>query len=135
MTAPKDHFTLLIVEDDDSIRLSLKHFFENENFLVFTAENGIEALAKLKILTVAEHPDLILTDITMPYDGQMLIQTLEESELLKDIPIVPMSANNLSHISGKKVLPKPFELQEVLDAVLGTIKKDRKDRHLDDPRA
>ncbi len=63
--------TILIVDDDKSIRYSLKRMTE-ENFSVFTAQNGEEALNQFR-----EHsPDLVIMDIKMP--GQNGIDVLKQ---------------------------------------------------------
>ncbi|MBS3905768.1 MAG: sigma-54-dependent Fis family transcriptional regulator [Syntrophaceae bacterium] len=67
--------TILIVDDDKSIRYSLKRMLE-ENFSVLTAQNGEEALARVKEST----PDLIIMDIKMPGRSGM--------EILKEIKSV-----------------------------------------------
>ncbi|MGA2465249.1 MAG: sigma-54 dependent transcriptional regulator [Thermodesulfobacteriota bacterium] len=53
--------TILIVDDDKSIRYSLKRMLE-ENFSVITAQNGEEALDRVR----ENPPDLIIMDIKMP---------------------------------------------------------------------
>jgi nitrogen regulation protein NR(I) len=67
--------TILIVDDDKSIRYSLKRMLE-ENFSVLTAKNGDEALARMKEST----PDLIIMDIKMP--GRSGIEVLKEIKLI-----------------------------------------------------
>jgi len=67
--------TILIVDDDKSIRYSLKRMLE-ENFSVLTAQNGDEALSRLK----ESLPDLILMDIKMP--GRSGIEVLKEIKLI-----------------------------------------------------
>ena len=67
--------TILIVDDDKSIRYSLKRMLE-ENFSVLTAQNGDEALARVKEST----PDLIIMDIKMP--GRSGIEVLKEIKLI-----------------------------------------------------
>lgn len=127
----KTRFTVLIAEDDDSIRPTLKHLLEYEGFLVFEAENGVEALEKIKILALGDAPDLILTDIQMPFDGQTLIENLKTKPELGGIPIIPMSSAGVSEISGKKVIAKPFDLHHLIDLIRNTIKQDRQARRKD----
>ena len=67
--------TILIVDDDKSIRYSLKRMLE-ENFSVLTAQNGDEALARVKEST----PDLVIMDIKMP--GRSGIEVLKEIKLI-----------------------------------------------------
>ena len=54
--------TILIIDDEVSIRESLKSFFEDEDYLVFTAEDGDEGLH----IYFNEKIDLVLTDLRMP---------------------------------------------------------------------
>jgi nitrogen regulation protein NR(I) len=63
--------TLLIVDDDKSIRYSLKRMLEGV-FTVLTAQNGEEALQQIKEIS----PDLIIMDIKMP--GRTGIEVLKE---------------------------------------------------------
>ena len=52
---------LLIVDDEPDIVTMLKNFFEINGYNVFTATNGLEAIAQAE-----KQPDLILLDINMP---------------------------------------------------------------------
>ena len=54
--------SILIVDDEPSIRQSLSGLLSDEGFEVLTAANGYEAL---KIVDT-EYPDLVLLDIWMP---------------------------------------------------------------------
>ena len=62
---------ILIVDDEDTLRMTMKARMEVAGFVVQTAENGEEALAKMK-----EHEfDVVLMDIKMP--GMGGIETLK----------------------------------------------------------
>src|SRR4030043_1267487 len=63
--------TLLIVDDDKSIRYSLKRMMEN-HYAILTAQNGEEALTRFR----ENHPDLVIMDIKMP--GRSGIEILRE---------------------------------------------------------
>jgi len=63
--------TILIVDDDKSIRYSLKRMMEN-HYAIVTAQNGEEALARFR----EDHPDLVIMDIKMP--GRSGIEVLKE---------------------------------------------------------
>jgi nitrogen regulation protein NR(I) len=67
--------TILIVDDDKSIRYSLKRMME-EKYSILTAQNGEEALERVK----ESSPDLILMDIKMP--GRSGIDVLREIKLI-----------------------------------------------------
>jgi CheY-like chemotaxis protein len=78
---------LLIVDDEENIRMLFKEELEDEGYEVDTAANGYEALAKFKNGTY----DLIILDIKMP--GMDGIQVLNEiKNMNKDQPVVLCSA-------------------------------------------
>jgi len=82
---------ILIIEDDASQRIILRRVLEKYfSADVIEAKNGIEGLLLMKNI----HPDLIILDIMMPLmNGEELLMRLRNSELLKDIPVVILSAN------------------------------------------
>ena len=69
--------TILIVEDEDTLRNVLREKLEKENFAVLEAKNGQEGLD----LALAKKPDLILLDIVMPVmDGLTMAKKIREEE-------------------------------------------------------
>jgi len=82
---------ILVVDDNKVILKILSHLFESENYLVITAENGLEALK----LTSQEKPDLIITDYLMPeMDGLTLIKKLKSQLTTRYIPIIMLTAKD-----------------------------------------
>src|SRR4030043_1806539 len=75
--------TILIVDDDKSIRYSLKRMLE-ENFSVITAQNGEEALDRVR----ENPPDLIIMDLKMP--GRNGIDVLKEIKSIDPKSLVIM---------------------------------------------
>lgn len=77
--------TVLIVDDAAFIRTQLKQLLSQNNFhVVGEAQNGIEALAKIRELK----PDIVTLDITMPdMDG---IKCMEEINKMEEKPSVVM---------------------------------------------
>jgi CheY-like chemotaxis protein len=63
---------ILLVDDEEHIRLLFQEELEEEGYLIDVASNGLEALAKVK----SDHFDLVILDIKMP--GMDGIQTLNE---------------------------------------------------------
>ena len=79
--------TILVVDDEEHIRLLFKEELEDEGYAVDLASNGLEALEKLK------HSDygVVVLDIKMP--GMDGIQTLAEiKKINKDQPVILCSA-------------------------------------------
>ena len=78
---------ILIVDDEESIRLLYKEELEEEGFVVEVAKDGEEALKQLSLFK----PDLITLDIKMP--GMNGIETLKRiREMERQLPIIMCSA-------------------------------------------
>ena len=109
--------SILIVEDDESIRETFKLALEIKGYTVFTASNGkegIEALPKMP------RPCLILLDLMMPVmDGWGFIDALEEDIRLAGIPVVVITAfsEKSKSIKAKKVIKKPVDLDTLFTVV------------------
>src|SRR3990172_4920805 len=108
--------TILIVDDEESIRTSLRGALEDEGFDVITAEDGNKGIA----MASDELPDLILLDIWMSgIDG---IETLNRLQrLLPKIPIVMMSGHGNIEVAVKATrlgaydfIEKPLSLEKVM---------------------
>ncbi len=80
--------SILVVDDEGSIRRTLREILEYEGFAVEEAENGQEALEKLK----ASPYDLVLLDVKMPgIDGMEVLHAI--SEKMPDQPVVMISGH------------------------------------------
>ncbi len=79
----------ILVADDDPIILNFLHsLLKDKGYEVITAEDGERALE----MALIYHPDIIVTDIVMPYrDGFDLIKVLRKESKLKNTPIVILS--------------------------------------------
>ena len=110
--------TILIVEDDESIRETLKLALEFEGYEVRTAENGHEGL---KILPKIPKPCLILLDLMMPVmNGWDFAAALDKDVFLAPIPIVVVTAfgdkaKTLNQASS--VIKKPVNLELLFKTV------------------
>ena len=68
---------ILVVDDDKNTRRLYKAVLESENYTVYTAENGEEALGSMD----REHIDLVVLDVMMPkMDGYEFTKVLRESQ-------------------------------------------------------
>ncbi len=76
---------VLIVDDNKSNSYLLESLLKPRHFEVATAENGEDALAKVRL----HPPELIVSDILMPVmDGYALCRTLKSDDTLRHIPFV-----------------------------------------------
>ncbi len=82
---------ILVVDDNLVVLKLLRHLLESQDYLVITAQNGVEALK----LARTEAPDIIVTDYVMPeMDGVALIKRLKGQKETRDIPIMMLTAKN-----------------------------------------
>lgn len=114
---------ILVVDDEESIRISLRGIFEDEGYQVLDAENGADALDLIR----EEVPDLVLLDIWMPgIDG---IQTLGQiKNLYPDLTVVMMSGHGTIETAVKATrtgafdfIEKPFSLDKVLITIANAL--------------
>ena len=109
-------FRILVVDDNKHTRRLFKAVLENENYTVFTAENGIDALRVMD----EEHIDLVVLDIMMPkMDGYEFTKILRENQ--NNLPILMVSAKQLPEDKKKGFLvgtddymTKPVDEDEML---------------------
>ena len=120
-------FQIMVVDDDRNTRTLLKAVLEAENYTVFTAENGVDALDVMD----AHHIDLEVLDIMMPkMDGYQFTRTLRESN--NNLPILMVSARQLP--SDKKhgflvgtddYMTKPIDEEEMLWRIKALLRRAR----------
>lgn len=105
--------TVLVVDDEPLIRGIVAELLEDEGYAVQCAGDGVEALAVVEAAAI----DLVISDVVMPrLDGRALARRLRARQ--ERLPIVLMSANRAeSGIPGVTLVPKPFNLDQLLDAV------------------
>lgn len=83
-----DRVKILVVEDNNDMRHFLRDIL-SDTYNVITASNGKTGLEK----AVAEQPDFILTDVTMPeMDGLTMVHNIKQNKALSHIPIIVLSA-------------------------------------------
>lgn len=117
---PPQAHTILIVEDDLTIRETLGEILEDEGYHVVYAEHGQAALEHLREPPV---PALILLDLMMPVMNgwEFRARQLNDPQLSR-IPIVVVSgvSNNamrLNALQAADVLSKPIEIPRLLEVV------------------
>ncbi|MBL1274517.1 MAG: response regulator [Ectothiorhodospiraceae bacterium] len=89
IVADDELFSLLIVDDNEMNRDLLLRRLGNSGFQLSSAENGKEALDKLR----QQSFDLVLLDIMMPVlDGYETLKVMQESELMRRVPVIMITA-------------------------------------------
>ncbi len=120
--------TILVADDDQSIRTVLDQALSRANFTVRSTSNA----ATLYNWVLEGAGDLVLTDVVMPDEnGLDLLPRLKK--IRPELPVIVMSAQNtlLTAIKATErgaydYLPKPFDLKELLQVVERAISKPKK---------
>jgi DNA-binding response OmpR family regulator len=115
---------ILVVDDDDDIRLLLRELLQRAGYTVDEAENGRAALRQL----FTDAPSLVILDVSMPdMDGY---QTLERIRDLSDVPVMMLTARTqeLEKVRGLSAgaddyVAKPFGRQELLARVQALLRR------------
>ncbi len=113
--------TVLLVEDNEDNRIVYSTILQHFGYVVMEALNGEEGIAKAR----AEHPDLILMDISIPViDGWEATQVLKRDPETRGIPIIALTAHALASDREKAMevgcdsyLAKPCEPKAVVSEV------------------
>lgn len=109
-------FHILVVEDNKNTRRLMRAVLEAENYTVFTAGNGEEALEAME----TEHIDLVVLDVMMPkMDGYEFTKILRDVQ--NDLPILMVSAKHLPDerkqgflVGTDDYMTKPVDEEEML---------------------
>jgi two-component system cell cycle sensor histidine kinase/response regulator CckA len=111
------HGTIMLVEDDDPVRIFGARALRNKGYRVIEAKSGEAALARIR--NGAEKIDLLITDVVMPYmDGPSLAR--EVRALHPEMKVIFISGytedafrRHLDSGAGIDFLPKPFSLKQL----------------------
>lgn len=119
---------ILIVDDEADILELLKESFESEGYLVFTADNGRDAIKQSEI-----QPDIILLDVNMPkLDGFEVCKHIRD---FISCPIIFLTAriDDCDKVFGFGIgaddyIIKPFSIEELIARVAAHIRRDIRDK-------
>lgn len=112
---------VLVVDDEIHIIHVVAIKFRNNGYEVLTASDGSQAYE----LACSEKPDIIVTDYQMPVmTGLELIEKVRETEEIKDIPVILLTARSFAieeeqkqQLEISECLSKPFSPKELLRSV------------------
>lgn len=113
--------TILVVDDEPSIVLSLQVLMQRAGFEVRIARDGDEALRSVEAFT----PDLILLDAMMPKrDGFDVCQTLRANPAWRALPIIMLTAKSRDverqkgmALGATDYITKPFSTRDLVACV------------------
>ncbi|MFH0988626.1 MAG: response regulator [bacterium] len=113
--------TILLIDDDDDLRLATKLLLQLNNYHVVEAENGYRGVECAK----RNQPDLIICDVQMPgIDGYTTLEQLHSEESTAIIPFIFLTGKHQKEdirkgmvLGASDYLTKPFTEEELLKAV------------------
>ncbi len=117
-------YKILIADDEAEIRNVLHLYLEIDGYEVVEAENGLEALEKIR----REQPDLVILDIMMPgLDGYRVLRNIREQN---NIPVIMLSAKDTDadkilglDLGADDYITKPFGPLEAVARVNSNIRR------------
>ena len=118
---------ILVIDDDRAINELIKVNLQLSGYTVLQAFDGIEGYALAK----QEFPNLVILDVMMPnVDGYTVAQRIRQSEHIKNVPILMLTALSDIHDKGKgfdigvdDYLVKPFDMEELKMRVKAILKR------------
>ncbi|HWH28699.1 MAG TPA: response regulator [Mycobacteriales bacterium] len=112
--------SVLVVEDDPSVRGLLQTLLSAEGYEVVTASDGLAGLVK----ATSNHPSLVLLDLMMPdLGGVRVLEEMRDDPELADIPVIVVTGKidaipSMRELLGEEnVFLKPFAVGELLSRV------------------
>ena len=122
---PSGPRTVLVAEDEETVRRFVRIVLEREGYRVLEAENGVEALSVFE--AADPRPDVLLTDVVMPQmGGKDLAKRLLEAE--PGLRVIFMSgfvrdSELLEGLNDRRApfLQKPFDIEELARIVRAAV--------------
>ncbi len=121
----KPDTSILIADDEESVRELLSTMFTREGHAVYTAATGTEAVR----IALDKKPSLIIMDITMPeMDGYEATSRIKEDPALKETPVIFLTGKSAQEDGGRAFakggltfVRKPFNGSQIRDLVCLTM--------------
>jgi CheY-like chemotaxis protein len=121
--------TILVVDDEPDILLTVAQTLEIYGYNVVKAKNGQECIEKL--CQMGDNPDLVLLDIMMPeISGWDVAAKIKENPDWKEIPIVFLTAKGdtmsigMGNLAAVDYIVKPFDVKDLKQRIERILKKD-----------
>lgn len=122
--------TVLVVDDEPSIRRFLKHILEAEGFLVIESRSGEDAVS----IAQRENPALVLLDLVLPdIDGFEVLSRLKDKPGTANIPVIILSIiedeERCFRLGASDYLPKPINRERLIARVNNLIAAGKQGDH------
>src|SRR5438132_7461083 len=115
---------ILLVEDEDAIRRTLRYNLTREGYIVSEATTGSEALASAR----REKPDVILLDLMLPELSGLEVCRILRQEMSTPILMLTAKGTELDKVVGLQIgaddyMTKPFSLNELLARISALLRR------------
>ncbi len=117
---------ILVIDDDEQIRLMLRMTLERNGFEVCEAGDGREGLRRF----CTEQPDLVITDLVMP-EKEGIETIMEIRQHTPDVKIIAISGGGkvnpqnyleLAHrLGAQRTFSKPVDIKELLNSIVSLL--------------
>ena len=121
--------TIMVVDDEPDVLLSVAQILDANNYRTIKARDGQECLHKLK----TESPDILLLDIMMPgLTTKEILREIEKDSRLSGMKILFLTAVHLQEAEEEDLfafkqvvglIGKPFSVRELLDSIEKAIQR------------
>ncbi|MGB5702274.1 MAG: response regulator [Polyangiales bacterium] len=117
--------TILVLDDDPSLRHMLQVLLEQDGHAVIAAGDVQSALAQCKV----QLPDLMVVDLMLPVeDGEMFLREFRRRWRHEDVPVILLSASSARNEIARRLgveatLPKPFFAEDLRELVARLVKE------------
>lgn len=116
---------IMLIEDDDAIKVGLTYYLEQEGFSLISCTNGLESIEKIKC---NKDIALILLDLNLPdINGFDLFKQIKK---ISDIPIIFLTANDLEvsivmglDMGADDYITKPFKAKELVSRIKTVLRR------------
>ncbi|HYB97978.1 MAG TPA: UDP-3-O-acyl-N-acetylglucosamine deacetylase [Candidatus Limnocylindrales bacterium] len=128
MRAAPVYRSILVVDDDSTVRDTIGAVLTDEGFRVRYARDGLEALAAARV----QCPDLVLLDVWLPgMDGIQVLEKLKHEHAR--LPVIVISGHGsietavrATKLGAADFIEKPFSIEALVDAVGNALDRGRK---------
>lgn len=119
---------ILIIEDDEAIRDTLRDILEINGHEVIAAGTGSEGISSARL-----HPEMILCDVGLPdMDGYAVIEQIQKDPEVRTVPFIfvtAMAGRNEQRrgmvLGADDYITKPFNEREILEAIESRVRRQK----------